>query len=130
VIKKERFKMDIVAIILEILLGLVFLMAGTTKILGVKMQVDSFKGLGLPQWFRVVTGLVQYVGVAAIVIGFWEPSWAAWAGIWLGFTMLCAVAFHIRAKHSPAMFLPAIILMILPIVLALMHGSELANFPG
>jgi hypothetical protein len=44
--------------------------------------------------------------------------------------MLCAVAFHIRAKYTFAMFLPAAILMILPFVLALMHGSELANFPG
>jgi putative oxidoreductase len=122
--------MDVIAIILEILLGLVFLMAGATKILGVKMQVDGFKEYGLPQWFRVVTGLVQYVGVTAIIIGFWEPSWSAWAGIWLGFTMLCAVAVHILAKHPFAKALPAVILMILAIVVVLMHASELVNFPG
>ncbi|QGQ98929.1 DoxX family protein [Paenibacillus psychroresistens] len=122
--------MDVLAIILEALLGLIFLMAGATKIFGVKMQVDSFKSLRLPQWFRVVTGLVQYVGVAGIIIGFWEPSWAAWAGIWLGFTMLCAVAAHIRVRHTFAMTFPAVILMLLAIVIALMHSSELVNFPG
>lgn len=122
--------MNVVAIILEIVLSLVFLMAGSTKVFGVKMQVDSFKSLKLPQWFRVVTGLVQYVGVAALIIGLWEPSYAAWAGVWLGFTMLCAVAAHIRAKHTIGMSVPAIVLMLLSIAVILLHSSELANFPN
>jgi putative oxidoreductase len=122
--------MEVVAIILEILLSLVFLMAGSTKVFGVKMQVDSFNSLKLPQWFRVVTGLVQYIGVAALIIGLWQPSWAAWAGVWLGFTMLCAVAAHVRAKHKIAMMFPAFVLMLLSISVILLHSSELINFPG
>jgi putative oxidoreductase len=122
--------MNVIAIILEILLGLAFLMGGAPKIFGIKSQVDGFKEMGLPQWLRVITGLVEVVGVIAIIIGFWEPSWSAWAGIWLGFTMLCAVAVHIRAKHSFAKALPAAILMILAIAVALIHASDLVNFPG
>ena len=122
--------MDVVAIILEILLSLMFLMAGSMKVFGAKAQVDSFKGLKLPQWFRVVTGLVQYVGVAALIIGFSEPSWAAWAGVWLGFTMLCAIVAHIRAKHGVSLMVPAFVLMLLAIGVILLHSSELVNFPG
>lgn len=122
--------MELSAIIIEILLGLIFLMAGSMKVFGSKMQVESFEHLKLPQWFRVVTGLMQFVGVIAIAIGIWEPSWAAGAGIWFGFMMLCATAAHVRVKDSVAQSVPALILMILSIAVTLLHSSELMNFLG
>ncbi|MBW7455114.1 DoxX family protein [Paenibacillus sepulcri] len=122
--------MDVLVMIIEILLGLMFLMAGSMKVFGTKMQVDSFAHLKLPQWFRVFTGLTQYIAVIALVIGFWEPSWSAWAGIWLGFIMLGAAAAHIRVKDPVTALLPVIVLLILSVALTLLQSSELANFPG
>ena len=34
------------------------------------MHVENFKQWGLPQWFRVVTGIVELVGPIALIIGF------------------------------------------------------------
>ncbi|WP_201755581.1 DoxX family protein [Paenibacillus glycinis] len=118
------------AIVIEILLAVAFLFSGFTKVAGVKMQVDSFNKLGLPQWFRVLTGLLQLVGVAGLVVGFWTTSWSAWAAIGIGFIMVCAVIAHLRAKDSFGQVVPALVLAILAIVLAILQGSDLGDFPN
>lgn len=122
--------MTVLAIILEIVLAAAFLGASLSKLSGAKMQVDSFNKLGLPQWFRVVTGLMQLIGVAGLIVGFWETSWAAWAGIWFGFMMLCAVAAHIRAKDNFSQAIPALVLMLIGVAVLLLRASELGQFPG
>jgi putative oxidoreductase len=114
--------------IIECLLALMFLVGGLSKTLGSKAQVEGFKKFRLPQWFRVITGLMELLGVAALVIGLWEVSWAAWAGIWFGIMMLCAVAVHLRTKDPFSKFLPAIIMMILAVSVTLLHASELIPF--
>lgn len=123
-------KLNIVAIVLEVLLGLMFLMAGIMKIGGAKMHVENFKHWGLPQWFRVVTGLVELVGAAAMIIGIWEPSWAAWAGLWLGFTMLVGVGVHLRVKDSAKQTMAAVVLLILAVAVTIIQSPELVQFPG
>lgn len=122
--------MEVVSIVLQSLLILAFLGSGLSKIAGAKMHVDNFNSWRLPQWFRVVTGLVQVVGVIALVIGFWEPSWAAAAGLWLGVTMLGGILVHIRVKDPIQKTFPAIILFILPLIVFFIQLSELADFPG
>ncbi len=122
--------MDIVSIVLQALLAAAFFMSGLTKISGVKMQVDSFNHLKLPQWFRVVTGLVQWVGVTALIIGFWEPSWAAAGGLWLGVTMFGAVLAHARVKDSVKLMFPPIVLALLSLAVFFLQLSELSDFPG
>ncbi|MFK7694962.1 DoxX family protein [Paenibacillus sp. HJGM_3] len=122
--------MNVVAIVLEALLGLMFLMGGLTKLAGQKMHVDNFNHWGLPQWFRSVTGLVELVGAIALIVGIWVPSWGAWGGLWIGFTMLVGVIVHLRVKDTFKQTFPAVLLTILAIVVAIIHSSELANFPG
>jgi putative oxidoreductase len=121
---------DVVAIVLEALLGLTFLMGGVGKLQGPKSVVENFKKWGLPQWFRVVTGLVELVGAIAMILGIWEPSWAAAAGLWLGITMFGAILVHVRIKDSLKLTFPAIILCILPLIVFFIQQAELSNFPG
>jgi putative oxidoreductase len=121
---------DVVAIVLEALLGLLFLMAGIGKMSGSKMHVDNFEKWRLPQWFRGVTGLVELVGAIAMIIGIWEPSWAAAAELWLGITMFGGILVHVRIKDSLKLTLPAIILCILPLIVFFIQQAELSNFPG
>jgi len=122
--------MDIVALILEILLALMFLLAGSTKVIGSKNQVETFNHLKLPQWFRVVTGLVQYIGAFGLIVGIWIPSWAAWAGIGFGVMMLVAVASHVRAKDSLSQSAPAVVLLIMAVIIVLIQSPEITHFPG
>ena len=59
-------------IIIEIVLAFVFTFAGLTKLFGIKWQIDNYNMLKLPQWFRIVTGWTQIIGVAAIILGIWK----------------------------------------------------------
>jgi len=122
--------LNIVAIVLEVLLGLMFIMAGVTKIVGQKMHVDNFAKWGLPQWFRVVTGLIELVAGAAMIVGIWQPSWAAWAGVVLVVTMIGAVLTHVRIKDTFKNTVNSIVLLVLSVVVLWIQNGELANFPG
>ncbi|WP_053373600.1 DoxX family protein [Paenibacillus sp. FJAT-27812] len=122
--------MDIVTIVLQGLLGLAFLMAGIGKVGGLKMHVDHFKLWGLPQWFRVVTGLVELIGAAALILGIWEPSWAAAGSLLLGVTMIGAILVHIRLKDKAKETMPSVVLFILAAVIFIIQYGELAQFPG
>ena len=95
------------------------------SITGHKMQVENFEHLNLPQWFRVVTGWVQLVGVIALVIGLWYPSIAALGGLWMGVTMLGGFGSHIIAKDSMKQAMPALILAIIAFIITYINLSSL-----
>ncbi|MBH5319542.1 DoxX family protein [Paenibacillus sp. GSMTC-2017] len=117
--------MIIVTLILQCLLIIAFLFAGLSKLAGAKMQVESFKHLGLPQWFRVVTGIVALIGVAGLVIGFWNEGALFFAGLWISCMMLGAVLSHIRVKDSFSQMVGAILLLTLALVLTFLMYSTM-----
>jgi len=84
----------------------VFLAAGGAKLAGVPMMVGIFDQIGLGQWFRVVTGLVEAVGAIAPLV----PATTAFAALLLAITMVFAVLTHLFViGGSPA---PAATLLI------------------
>lgn len=109
--------MTILSIVLQSLLILYYIFSGAAKVIGAKYWVDIFNTLRLPLWFRILTGFVQLVGAIALIIGYWVEGAIAWAGIWLGITMLLAVLAHIRVKDqfgktvTPVVFLVIIIIL-------------------
>jgi uncharacterized membrane protein YphA (DoxX/SURF4 family) len=119
--------LSVLTIVLQSLLSLVFLMSGLSKIAGAKQQVESFTHLGLPQGFRVFTGLVQIVGVALLVIGYWDTGIAALGGLWLGVTMLGGVLAHLRARDSIGKALPAFVLAVLSLAITIINFEDLQN---
>ncbi|EGA90947.1 DoxX family protein [Planococcus donghaensis MPA1U2] len=115
----------IITIVLQVVLGVLFTGLGFSKITGVKMQVDEFDRLKLPQWFRIVTGIVQLIGTIALVVGIWLPEWAAFGGLWIAVTMFFAAVAHIRVKHPVRDTIPASVLMILALIVFFLNSSAL-----
>jgi putative oxidoreductase len=109
--------MNILSIVLQSLLILMFLMAGLGKITGSKMHVEGFNHWGYPQWFRIVTGLVEIVGAAALIIGFWEHSWVTAGALLLGVTAIGGIITHIRVKDSFKQTFPIVLLGIISFIL-------------
>jgi putative oxidoreductase len=104
---------------LQGILAAAFLAAGSAKLAGVPYMVDLFEQIGLGQWFRLATGLVEVTGAVALVF----PGLASLGGLWLGFTMVCAVATHVFVLHtSPA---PAIVLGFLNALVVYLRRDEL-----
>ncbi|OCT12165.1 hypothetical protein A8709_30430 [Paenibacillus pectinilyticus] len=122
--------MTIFSIVLQSLLELMFLMAGLGKISGSKMHVEGFKHWRLPQWFRVVTGIIEFVGAAVLIVGYWDSSWVALGALILGITAIGGIITHMRVKDSFKETFMILLLAIIGIVLFAINASDLADFPG
>jgi putative oxidoreductase len=104
---------------LQGVLAAAFLAAGSSKLAGVPFMVELFDQIGVGQWFRVVTGVVEVAGAVALVV----PGLASLAALWLGATMVFAVATHVFVLHtSPA---PAIVLGLLNALVVYLRRDEL-----
>ena len=67
---------NIVTWILRILVAVGFLGPAYMKLSGNEMMVGLFAQIGLGDWFRVFTGLVELIGAIAVLIPMATP-WAA-----------------------------------------------------
>jgi len=91
---------------LQLALAGMFLLAGSSKLLGAAEMVALFDAIGVGQWFRYVTGLIEVSSAIALLV----PSLAVFGAVALLATMLGAVATHLFVVGgSPAM--PAILLL-------------------
>jgi uncharacterized membrane protein YphA (DoxX/SURF4 family) len=109
----------VAAWIVQVFLAAVFLAAGGAKLAGVPMMVQIFDQIGMGQWFRIVTGLVEIAGAVALLV----PGFAALGAAWLGTTMFFAVLTHLFILPGSA--LPAIILLALNVLLVWLRRDQL-----
>ncbi|ACL61403.1 DoxX family protein [Methylobacterium nodulans] len=116
--------LNILAWSLQVLLALVFLAAGGTKLAGVPMMVQVYDLIGVGQWFRIVTGLVEVAGAVALLV----PGYAVFAAVWLGCTMVGAVLAHLLVLPTPAA--PAVLLLVLCASVAWLRRDQLSTVLG
>jgi uncharacterized membrane protein YphA (DoxX/SURF4 family) len=91
---------------LQIGLAGMFLLAGSSKLLGDPAMVGLFDAIGIGQWFRYLTGLIEVGSALALLV----PSFALFGALALVATMVGAVIVHLFILGaSPA--LPAILLL-------------------
>jgi putative oxidoreductase len=105
--------------ILQILLAAVFLAAAGAKLAGVPMLVQVFDQIGVGQWFRIVTAIVEIAGAIALLV----PGFAALGALWLGATMFFATLTHVAILHTSAV--PAMLLFALTLILAWLRRDQL-----
>lgn len=92
---------------LKVLLCLVFLLVGGAKLVGHPQMVHVFDLVGVGQWLRVLTGLIEVVAAIALLL----PRLAGWSASLLTCTMLGAIGAQLSRIHeSPAL---AVILCLL-----------------
>jgi putative oxidoreductase len=58
----------IVLWILRVLIAALFLFAGFMKVTGQPMMIEEFNTIGLGQWFRYFTGVLELAGAIAILV--------------------------------------------------------------
>src|SRR5437762_12974660 len=92
--------------VVQIALAGMFLLAGGSKLVGAPAMVTLFNTIGVGQWFRYVTGLIELGAAIALLV----PSFAVFGALALVATMVGAIITHLFiVGGSPAM--PAILLL-------------------
>jgi uncharacterized membrane protein YphA (DoxX/SURF4 family) len=101
------------------LLTLAFLAAGTAKLMGVAMMVATFDAIGIGQWFRYLTAIIE-VGGAVLL---WVPGAQAIAAGLLTCTMIGAVLSHLFILGPSAV--PATVLGVLAALTLFAYRGQL-----
>ena len=98
----------------QALLGLVGLGVGGAKVTHQEDQVEDFQRFGYPQWFRIVTGLVEIGAGIGLLMGLLWRSELAWVGgLLLSGIMIGAVVTHIRTGDPPSKTaIPAVLFLL------------------
>ena len=98
--------------ILSGLVALAFMAAGGGKLVGIAVMVELFDKVGLGQWFRYFTGLLE----VAAGIGLLISRNAFYAAVLLAIVMVGAIIAHVTVLGgSPA---PAVALLVLSGIIA------------
>jgi putative oxidoreductase len=104
----ERGRASLIALWLaQIALAVMFLMAGGSKLAGVPAMVGLFDAIGLGQWFRYVTGVIEIASGVALLV----PSAAIFGAMLLIPTMIGAIVVNVFiVPGSPVM--PLLLLLV------------------
>ncbi|WP_434113239.1 DoxX family protein [Paraburkholderia caffeinilytica] len=106
---------------LQILVAAAFIGAGSAKLASAPMMVQIFDHIGVGQWFRYVTGIVEVAGGIMVLL----PRTAPFGGVLLAVTMACAICVHLlRIGGNPA---PAFVLLVLSAAIAWLRRDQLAS---
>jgi putative oxidoreductase len=95
-----------------VVLGVLFIFIGYGKFENRGVWVKIFEEIGLGQWFRIFTGVVQVAGGTLIV-----PRRTRTIGaVLLGSTMLGAAIVDVVVVGSPIVIVPLLLLILIAVV--------------
>lgn len=77
--------------VLQVLLAAAFFLFGGAKLAGAEGMVRSFEAIGVGQWFRYVTGLLEVTGAVLLL----TPALAGLGGLLLLCVLIGAVLTHL-----------------------------------
>ena len=113
-ISASRLIMSVVAWVLTILLAIAFILAGGIKLTNSPGMVQEFARVGLGQWFRYFTGVLEVSGAIGLLI----PRVRFWAALQIAVVMVGATFANLTVLHLPNMAMVTVILLALALVLA------------
>ncbi|MCV0395858.1 MAG: DoxX family protein [Rhizobiaceae bacterium] len=110
---------NIVGWILQSVLALAFLAAGGAKLAGAPMMVETFEFVGLGQWFRYATAVIEIAGAIALL----APGFTVLGAVILSVTMVGAIIAHLTV--IPSSFAPALVLLVLLLVVLWLRRDQI-----
>lgn len=98
-VSRPALARNIVAWIFCVFLALVFVTFGGAKLAGAQAMVREFDHVGLGQWFRCFTGVLELTGGILALI----PKYSRWGALLLALVMCGALVAHFTVlRSSPA----------------------------
>jgi putative oxidoreductase len=83
---------------LQVLMALVFVGAGSGKLLGSPDMIALFDAVGIGRWFRYVTGSLEVLGALLLIV----PGKTAFGAVLLACVMAGAVVAHLTVLATAA----------------------------
>ena len=83
--------------------------------------IQEFKQYGLPDWLRDLVGISKLTFSLLLLIGIERGLFAVMGGAGIALLMVGAVGVHLRVKNPVFKMLPALSLLILSAVIALIN---------
>jgi len=114
---------NILAWILAVFLAIVFTYAGGVKLTGARAMVQEFAQIGVGQWLRYLTGILEVSGAIGLLI----PKYRFWAALQIAAVMAGATAVNIVILHLPPLARVTAVLMTLLLVLAWLRREQSDN---
>jgi uncharacterized membrane protein YphA (DoxX/SURF4 family) len=111
---------NILAWILTVLLAIVFLLAGGVKLLGTRAMVQEFARIGIGQWFRYLTGILEVTGAMGVLM----PRYRFGAALQIAAVMAGATAVNIAVLHLPPMARLTAVLLAAALALAWLRRPQ------
>lgn len=108
--------MAIITWILQLLLGVAFIMAGFGKLAGSKTHRDAFTHWKLPQWFRLLTGVIEVVAGGLLLIGFFQKDFAFYGALLIVVIGAGGVLTHVRVGDSVKDTIPIALLALFGLI--------------
>lgn len=105
---------NILAWILAVLLAVVFVFAGGAKLLGAHSMVQEFAQIGIGQWFRYFTGILEVSGAIGVLI----PKYRFAAALQIAAVMVGATVANIWILHLPPLARLTAVLLAVALALA------------
>jgi len=117
----------IIAVVLQVLLGLGFVMAGGMKLMGTKQSLQQRDHLKIASWFWTFTGAVEIIEAIGLIVGIWLPFVAVLAGLLVLATMIGAAYAHVRNKDSFQHIVSPIIFFVLALIVVILRFPEVTR---
>jgi putative oxidoreductase len=105
---------------IKALLTFAFVTAGGAKLLGAEMMVQTFEAVGVGQWFRYVTGIIEIGGAALL----WARGREVFGAGLLLCAMIGAVLSHFFILGPSAV--PALALGVLAAAVVFTHRDQIS----
>ena len=103
---------NIVGWVLQILLGVLFALSGAQKLMGEAEVAANFERWGYPDWFLMLTGVLELLGAIGLLI----PMTAGLAASGLVLLMLGAAWTHLSNNEGLFALVPLVFAALLAVV--------------
>lgn len=104
---------------LQVAVAVMFIFAALPKLAGALPSIQAFDAIGLGQWFRYATGLLELSGASLLLV----PSLAALGASVLACVMIGAIATHALLLGGSTV--PAVVLLAATATIAWFRGPKL-----
>ncbi len=111
--------------VLPIVTGVLFLVTGGVKVLGVKQSLEIRDHFGMQPGLWRVIGALETAGAVGVLIGIAVPELGAAATVGLACLMLGAIASRVKVKDSALLILGDVVVLGLVVVTGLALLSEI-----